>query len=120
MKLGTIQNVNIYDEETWSEGTSIWFEDENHIRNISLKSLIKRDFKIVDVLKKYGYNITDDKAFDKQLELLHHEERYYCEKCKDSFPHKVFVFLGITVCRNCQQVNERFTPENVKVTLPQK
>ena len=105
-KLGKVQTVTVWDE---GKLETIWFEDENHIRNISLKSLTKRDFKIADILMKNGFKLKNPQRFDGELKGIHHTERYYCEICKESTPHDVYVFNGKIVCQQCNELNERFS-----------
>ena len=108
--LGKVQNVTLWDE---GKLETIWFEDENHMRNISLAALIRRNFKIAEVLKKHGYTLQNPHQFDAELQQLHHTQQYYCELCKESTPHDVYVFLGKSVCQQCGELNERFSQKDM-------
>ena len=73
MELGIIQRIRIYREG--QDLQTIWFAQDSgsisgSIRNISYKSLEKRDFKVSDVLIEAGFKIPEPKRFDSDLKEL--------------------------------------------------
>jgi len=74
MKLGEIQGIGIDDEgqklstKKDLKQKTIWF---GNVHNINLEALIRRKFKISDVLLKEGtYQIPDPEQFDRDLREL--------------------------------------------------
>lgn len=72
MNLGKIQGVEINTEGYNIESTeTIWFvQGYTLIRNVQLRKLKKRDFKISEILTQEGFQITNKKQFDLELKNL--------------------------------------------------
>jgi len=72
LKLGEIQGIVINGEGYSIENIeTIWFTQAPAIvRNIQIKALYQRDFKISDILVRAGFKISDKEQFDSELRVL--------------------------------------------------
>jgi len=72
LRLGKIQDIEINAEGYRTENiNTIWFVQAPTItRNIQLRAIRERKFKISDILTKDGFQINDKERFDLELRTL--------------------------------------------------
>ena len=72
MRLGKIQDIEINAEGYRTENiNTIWFVQAPTItRNIQLRAIRERKFKISDILTKEGFQINNKERFDLELRTL--------------------------------------------------
>ena len=72
MRLGKIQDIEINAEGYRTENiNTIWFVQAPTItRNIQLRAIRERKFKISDILTKEGFQINDKEQFGLELRIL--------------------------------------------------
>jgi len=72
LRLGKIQDIEINAEGYRTENiNTIWFVQAPTItRNIQLRAIRERKFKISDILTKEGFQINDKERFDLELRTL--------------------------------------------------